>query len=190
MGGMVARLKWRFVGLFLLAFAIWLVLWIAADAANWYRSAVLQLARVLSPVLTGWWLEPFPPPPQEFPFFERSGETVQLVINPALLSFAQIPLLSLILATPSLAWRAAAWRCTVGFAAVFLLHVVVVLLYPVLLAQPNLWKDSFGVFLGLLSFVLAPQLLWFLLTYPELRGLWRLDGGTPATAAKGKPKLR
>jgi hypothetical protein len=176
MGRVVSNIALRFAGVFLLAFAGLLVAWGVAGIGDIYRRVVLDIAAVASPALTGWWLELHPPPPQEFPFFEKQGQTVVLVLNPAILSLAQVPLFSLILATPGLAWRDAVVRCALGALAVFALHIAVVLVYPLLLADPNLFKDSAGVFLGLLSFVLAPQLLWFVLTYPELSALWRLDG--------------
>lgn len=167
-------MKGRFVGLFLLSFTALLVVWVVLEVATAYRWAVLYTVRFLSPLLTGWWFEPVPPPSHQFPVFTSSGETIELVINPALLSFAQIPLLSLILATPGLPRKEMVVRCFTGVLVFFGLHVGVVLLYPFLLERPNLLKDSLGVFAGLLSFVLAPQLLWFVLTYRYLQPLWKL----------------
>ncbi len=89
---------------------------------------------------------------------------------------AQVPLLALIWATPGLGFRGTLVRSIVGLVAFFLVHVSVLLVYPVLLANPNWFMDTIGVFTGLLSFVLAPQLLWFVLTYTRLKELWQLGG--------------
>lgn len=168
-------MKWRFVVVFLLAFTGLLVTWGALNVGTIYRSAVLYAVHVLSPSLTGWWFEPAPPPPRSYPIFVAPGETIELVINPATLSLAQIPLLSLILATLGLRGKETVLRCLIGASLLYVVHILVILLYPFLLEKPNLWKDSLGVFTGLLSFVLAPQLLWFVLTYRQLQSLWRLE---------------
>ena len=49
------------------------------------------------------------------------------------------------------------------------------LLYPWLVGNPDAVTDIVGTFLGLLTFVGGPVILWFALTYRELRGVWRLE---------------
>ena len=48
-------------------------------------------------------------------------------------------------------------------------------LYPWLVGNPNAFTDIVGTFLGLLTFVGGPVILWFALTYEQLRGVWALD---------------
>ncbi len=58
--------------------------------------------------------------------------------------------------------------------ALFALDLVVLLLYPWLVGSPNAVTDITGTFLGLLTFVGAPVILWFMLTFRELGAVWRL----------------
>jgi hypothetical protein len=62
----------------------------------------------------------------------------------------------------------------IGIAGFFLLDLLVVLLYPLLVTRPNAVTDITGTFLGLLTFVGAPIILWFALTFERLRSVWRL----------------
>jgi hypothetical protein len=85
-----------------------------------------------------------------------------------------VPLLSLIVATPGLGARQTAVRGLIGAVLYFLIDLIVVLAYPLIMDQPNVFKDTMGVFTGLIAFVVAPLGLWFILTYSALRPLWQL----------------
>lgn len=178
-------MKARFAIRFLLWFAVLLAAWGGSGFSSGYRWAALGVLRVLSPVVTGWWFEPNEQGNQPGGTFEKPGQTLLLHIDPSFLSMAQVPLAALILATPGLGVTGAVTRALVGMVAFFALHVAVLLVYPVVLASPNLLTDTVGVFAGLVSFVLAPQFLWFVLTYPQLRQLWRLERGDVGVVSRG-----
>ncbi|MEO8605087.1 MAG: hypothetical protein ABI629_21145, partial [bacterium] len=65
-------------------------------------------------------------------------------------------------------------RAAIGVAALFALDLLVLLLYPWLVGNPNAVTDITGTFLGLLTFVGAPVILWFALTYRSMRDVWQL----------------
>jgi hypothetical protein len=167
-------MKWRFASKFLIAFALLLVLWSWINFAHLYRNAVLIAVQQVSPIVNGWWLE--------FDKLEVAGDVVfrfgnrqlaMLVQLPAL-SMGLVPLLSLIVATPGLRVRQLVLRGLIGAVLYFLIDVGVVLAYPLIMDQPNVFKDTMGVFTGLMAFVVAPLGLWFVLTYSALRPLWQL----------------
>jgi len=174
-------MKWRFAGRFLLVFGVLLVVWSAINFANFYRSAVLATVQLLSPIVNGWWLE-YDRPGQLDDIIFRSGthELAMLLQLPAL-SMGLVPLLSLIVATPGQGVKRTTLNAVLGCVFYFLIHVVVVLAYPLIMDRPNVVKDTLGVFTGLMAFVVAPLGLWFVLTYPALRSLWQL---TPSSSAR------
>jgi len=90
------------------------------------------------------------------------------------MALSLLPLLALLGATPGLDARAIALRAALGIAGLFVLDLLVLLLYPWLVGNPNAVTDIVGTFLGLLTFVGAPVILWFVLTYRILREVWRL----------------
>lgn len=170
-------MKWRFAGIFLLSFAVLLVIWSVADCARWYRWAVLASAQLLSPVVNGWWLD-YDRPGLVNDIAFRSGERqLAMLLQLPALSMGLVPLLSLVLATPGLRLARKLTRAVIGAVLYFLLDVVVVLAYPFIMDRPNAIKDTAGVFSGLMAFVVAPLALWFILTYPALKSLWRLTPG-------------
>ncbi|GIW44640.1 MAG: hypothetical protein KatS3mg077_1922 [Candidatus Binatia bacterium] len=183
-------MKLQFAARFVGAFFLLLLLWALSNFSVGYRAAVFRALKVASPVMTGWWLEK-DEGSKTGVAFEKGEIRMSLEIDPALLSMAHVPLLALIWATPGLGVRGVLVRSLVGMAAFFLIHVAVLAVYPVVLARPNWFTDTVGVFSGLLSFVLAPQLIWFVLTYPRLAELWRLgkppEARAPAVTSK-KPR--
>lgn len=167
-------MKWRFAGMFLLTFALLLVVWWGVDFPNRYRSAVLATAQPLSPLVTGWWLEyDRPDKVGEILFRSDESELPMLLQLPAL-SMGLVPLLSLVAATPGQGVKRTAINMLLGCVLYFLVHVAVILAYPLIMDRPNAVKDTLGVFTGLMAFVVAPLGLWFVLTYPALRSLWQL----------------
>jgi hypothetical protein len=179
-------MKWRFAGVFLLAFALLLVAWWAIDFARWYRVAVLSTAQFLSPIVNGWWLD-FDQPGAAGDAIFRSGERkLHLLIQLSSLSMGVVPFLALVLATPGLGLRRASVAAVVGSVLYLLIDVAVVLAYPFIIDRPNVLKDTLGVFSGLVAFVVAPLGLWFVLTYPALQALWGLSERVTGSSNQAK----
>jgi hypothetical protein len=167
-------MKWRFAIKFLIAFAVLLVLWSWINFAHLYRNAVLIVVQEVSPMVNGWWLEFDKPNPVGNVVFRFGNRELAMLVQLPALSMGLVPLLSLIVATPGLRVRQLALRGLIGAVFYFLIDVGVVLAYPLIMDQPNVFKDTMGVFTGLLAFVVAPLGLWFVLTYSALRPLWQL----------------
>jgi hypothetical protein len=178
-------MKWRFAGKFLLSFAVLVTLWWAVDFAQLYRSAVLSTVQVLSPAVDGWWLD-YDRPGVPNPVFRSGGRDLAMLLQLPALSMGLMPFLALVVATPGLGLKRMAITLAVGSALYFLIHIAVVLSYPLIMDQPNVFKDTLGVFSGLVAFVLAPLGLWFVLTYPALRSLWQLMPAQASAKAEAK----
>jgi hypothetical protein len=184
-------MRWRFAGKFLLTFAFLLVLWWAVDLANLYRLAVLATARQLSPIVNGWWLDYGRPGEIAEATFRSSDRELKMLLQLPALSMGLMPFIALVVATPGIRLKRAAFVAALGSLLYFLLHVTVVLTYPLIMDRPNVLKDTAGVFSGLVAFVVAPLGLWFVLTYPELRALWQLTPvvkpASPSQASTSAP---
>jgi hypothetical protein len=167
-------MKWRFAGRFLLTFALLVVLWWATGFAQLYRKAALAAAQLLSPAVNGWWLDYDQPGLVDPVVFRLANRQLPMLLQLPALSMALMPFLSLVAATPGLGWRRGAVTAAVGTVLFFCIHVAVVLIYPLIMDQPNVLKDTIGVFSGLVAFVVAPLGLWFALTYRALRSVWQL----------------
>ena len=167
-------MKWRFAGKFLLSFAVLLGVWWAIDFAWLYRTAVLQSVQLLSPLVSGWWLDYDRKDLVSAIAFRLGDRQLAMLLQLPALSMGLVPLLSLIVATPGLRPQDTAIRCALGVVLYLLLDVAVVLAYPLIMDRPNVLKDTLGVFTGLMVFVVAPLGLWFALTYSALQSLWQL----------------
>ncbi|MBI3783139.1 MAG: hypothetical protein HY270_07045 [Deltaproteobacteria bacterium] len=168
-------MKWRFAGLFLLTFAVLVTAWWAIDFGVHYRTAVLESARTVSPLVNGWWLDYDQPGMVDPVVFRSGGRQLPMLLQLPALSMALMPLISLIVATPHQSIRRRFAAAVIGGVAFFGIHVVVVLVYPFIMDRPNVVKDTLGVFSGLVAFVVGPLGLWFALTYPALRSVWQID---------------
>lgn len=168
-------MKGRFAVRFLLAFAGLVVVWWLTDFGELYRVAVLATARVLSPLVNGWWLDYERPGLADPVVFRLGSEQLPMLLQLPALSMALMPFLSLVGATPGLGWRRGLLAAGAGSVLFFAVHVTIVLIYPVVMNRPNFIKDTVGVFSGMVAFVVAPLALWFALTYPALRNLWQLS---------------
>jgi len=168
-------MKWRFAGVFLLAFGVVLTLWWAVDFARFYEAAVLEAARLLSPLVNGWWLDYGRPGSAAEAVFRSGDRHIKMLLQLPALSMGIVPFIALVAATPGIGVKRAAITAAAGVVLYWLIDVIVVLVYPLIMNQPNMFKDTVGVFSGLVAFVLAPPALWFVLTYPVLRPLWQLD---------------
>ncbi len=167
-------MKWRFAGKFLLAFAVLIVAWGRIDFGERYRAAVLATVQFLSPFVSGWWLAYDTPGRPGEAFFRFQDQELPMLLQLAALSMYFIPFVSLVVATPGQGVKRCVANVLLGSLLYFLVHVVVVLAYPLIMNRPNAVKDTLGVFTGLMAFVVAPLALWFILTFPALRSLWQL----------------
>ena len=168
-------MKWRFAGKFLLSFAVLMVLWARVDFGDYYRGAVLAVVQFLSPLVNGWQLEHDRPGDIADIVFHSGSSALPMLLQLPALSMGLVPFLSLVVATPGQGGKRLTINVALGSVLYFLVHVIVVLAYPLIMDRPNAVKDTLGVFTGLMAFVVAPLGLWFVLTYPALRSLWQLD---------------
>jgi hypothetical protein len=164
-----------FVARFLALFAVLVVAgWLTA-APRGYAAALYGAAAVTAPLLTGWSLERRDESDgRQQIWFRHGGEQLRLALSLPQLALSALPLLALLGATPGLGWRRLASRAALGMGGLFGLDLLVVLLFPWLVGSPGPVTDIAGTFLGLLTFVGAPVILWFALTYEHLRPFWRL----------------
>ena len=161
--------KGRFLGLFLVAFAAFLVVWRLTDAARYYTSGLLRFAGLLGPMLHGWILE-FADPSHGAPTWVHGSERVQAAIQFDALAVGVVPVLALLAATPGLRWRRRVGLMGVGALLCFAIDTLIVALFPLLVFYKNAFTDVIGTFLGLIAFVGAPVIIWFALTFRELQG--------------------
>ncbi len=169
-------MKLAFVGRFLLAFAILIVLSEATGLLHFFGAAVEVTAHATSPALNGWTFEPAQQVGSRRALhFRRGSESLAFQLNLELLALGLLPLLSLISATPHMSWRQRSIAAVLGSAGLFALDLIIVLAYPWMVRNPTALKDITGTFLGLLTFVGGPVILWFALTYRHLQAVWNLD---------------
>ena len=174
-------MKWRFALRFLTTFALLIPIWWAVDFGPLYRSAALSLAQIISPITNGWLLEFDRPGFVDDAVFLRGDQTLPMLLQLPALAMGLMPLISLIVATPGQTPARIAVCVVAGSVLYLLVDVLVVLVYPFIMDQPNTFKDTVGVFSGLVAFVVAPLGIWFGLTYPALSSIWQL---TPQHRAK------
>lgn len=168
-------MKWRFAVKFLVSFAILIVLWARLDFGDHYRSAVVAAVQLLSPGVNGWHLEHDQPGASADIVFRSGNRELPMLLQLPALSMGLVPFLSLVVATPGQGAKRLAVNVVLGSILYFLVHVVVLLVYPLIMDRPNTVKDTLGVFTGLMAFVVAPLGLWFVLTYSALRSLWQIN---------------
>lgn len=166
----------RFVVRFLIVFALIIAVgWLSGAPAR-YATALRVGASITSPLANGWSLEERPRSTgrQEI-WFRRGSDQLRLGLSLDALALGLLPLLALLAATPNLGATRFLARAAIGVAGMFALDLLVLLLYPLLVGSPNAVTDIVGTFLGLLTFVGGPVILWFVLTFPQLRSVWRLQ---------------
>jgi|MudIll2142460700_1097286.scaffolds.fasta_scaffold306127_2 hypothetical protein len=157
--------KVRFLAVFLVAFAIALVLWRVFDVTRWYTAGLLGVAGFLGPILHGWVLETT----AGRPVWLRGEASVQAALQFDALAIGVVPLLALFVATPGLSLARRCWLMGAGTLVCFLVDAVIVALFPVLVFYTNPVTDVLGTFLGLLGFVGLPFIVWGVLTFRDLR---------------------
>jgi hypothetical protein len=175
--------KPAFVGRFLAIFALLIVAGWATQAPSRYAAMLRTSVAAASPVLTGWWIETRDDGGRIETWFRRGGtggtdeaqrdHELKLLLSLDALALGLLPLLSLLGATPGLGWKRLVACAAIGVGALFALDALVLLLYPALVSGGAL-PDIAGTFLGILTFVGGPVILWFVLTFDRMRGVWRL----------------
>jgi len=163
----------RFVARFLVLFALLVVGGETLGLTGGYAAVLEKAASLTSPALSGWWLEKREGARGTETWLRRGAEEQRFQLSMNKLALGLYPLLSLLFATPGLGWKRTAASIGLGTAGLFGLDLAVVLAYPWLVV-PGVFNDIAGTFLGLLTFVGAPVILWFALTFHRLRGIWRL----------------
>ena len=164
--------KGRFLLCFLLVFGAGLMLWQATGAARWYVWALLGTARWLGPLLHGWVLESGARP-DAAPLWVQGERQVQAAVQFDALAVGVVLVTALLLSTPDLPWRRRLRLLATGVTLSFALNCLVVSLFPLLVFYNNPFTDVLGTFLGVVTFVGAPVIIWFTLTYQELQQLLR-----------------
>ncbi len=159
--------KLGFLARFLLFFALLLVVWNLTSAGDAYNAALLEVAALLGPAITGWILEPVVE--GGFPRWVHESTGIDLQIQFDALAVGMVPLLALIAATPGPTWRRRVGLAALGAALFFAIDVAIVIVFPLLLHYDNAATDIGGTFLGMIGFVGAPVILWFALTFPYVR---------------------
>ena len=160
--------KVRFLCRVLTAFAVLLIGWRWSNASHWCTRAVLGAAGILGPSLHGWVLEP-PPHGQTVPVWVHGHDQVRAALQFDALTIGVVPALALVLGTPGLVGRRRVVLLGVTAALCFALDTLIVALFPLLVFYKNPFTDVVGTFLGLIGFVGAPVIIWFGLTFPQLR---------------------
>lgn len=170
------RARGAFVVRFLALFGLLIAIGWYTQAPAAYARALRVAGTVTSPLVNGWSLEQREETSgrQEI-WFRRGNSQLRMALGLEHLALGLLPLLALLGATPGLRIAQLAGRAALAIAALFSLDLAVLLLYPWLIGSPNAVTDIIGTFLGLLTFVGGPVILWFVLTYPQLRHVWRLE---------------
>jgi hypothetical protein len=168
MGGAIRLNKFRFLCTFLVAFALLLVAWQQADGARWYTRALLAGAALVGPALHGWVLETASDGAPR-PTWVHGNRHVRAAVQFDALAVGLVPLLALILATPGVDLRRRPLLVVSGAVLYFAVDTLIVALFPLLVFYKNPFTDVLGTFLGLITFVGAPVIIWFGLTFHQLR---------------------
>lgn len=168
-------MKTKFLLRFLLAFAVLIPLGVATDFPKAYSHFLEIAASGVSPAISGWSFERSESAGRSGLRFRRGPESLSFQLSLDALALGLLPLLSLILATPAMAHGQRAAAAAIGVAGLFALDLSILLAYPWLVRNPNAVKDITGTFLGLLTFVGGPVILWFALTYRNLQEVWKLN---------------
>ena len=181
--------KAAFIGRFLGVFALLIVVGWLTGAPKLYARALYGGMAIGGPLANGWSVEERAKTSgrQEI-WLRRGGDQLRLALGLDALALGLLPLLSLIAATPRISARRLATCAALGIAGLYALDLLVLLLYPWLVgAELNPVAEITGTFLGLLTFVGGPVILWFLLTFRELGTVWQLGPKPPQTGRRPVP---
>jgi hypothetical protein len=160
--------KWRFVGSFVLLFALLLVVWERSNASHWYTRGLLASASIIGPAIHGWVLETDRSGSGR-PMWVDGDNQVYLLVQFDALAVGVVPALALLAATPGLGIRRRIVLIVIAAMLCFAIDTAIVVLFPVLVFYKNPFTDVLGTFLGLIAFVGAPVIIWFALTFRQLQ---------------------
>jgi hypothetical protein len=172
----------KFFAKFIVAAAVCVFLWKGAGLAGAYSYAVLVLVTVLSPLLTGFHVVLGTGAHGLTAFFEAGTTRIEVpfVLHEALAGV--IPFVGLMCASGGQSIREALSRTAIGLGVLYLCHVVVITLSPLLVTDHAWWITriidvTFG-FYAVAGFVGLPFFLWMVLTRP-----WETAAGVEAARA-------
>lgn len=174
-----------FFAKFVVAAALLFVLW-RIGLAGAYAYAVLVMVTVLSPALSGYQVSIGTGAHGITAFFAAGASRIELpfVLHEALAGV--IPFVALMCASSGQTLRQWAERTGIGIAVLYLAHVAVLILSPLLVTEHARWVsrliDVVYGFYAVAGFVGLPFSLWMILTRP-----WEMGGGgllsSPGAAA-------
>jgi len=167
MGGTVRLSKGRFLAAFLGLFAALLVGWQWTGAARYYNASLLAVAAVLGPMVHGWLLQSGAP--GSAPVWVRGADQVQAAIQFDALAVGVVPALALVGATPGFRLARRVLMLMLALALCFVVDVLLVSTFPLLVFYKNPFTDVLGTYVGLIAFVGAPVIIWFVLAFQQLR---------------------
>jgi hypothetical protein len=166
---------------FVVAAAVLFFLW-KVGAAWAYGYAVLVPVTVLSPLLTGYQVIIGTGAHGITAFFEGGGSRIEVpfVLHEALAGV--IPFAALMCASSRQTLRQWASRTAIGLGVIYLAHVIVLTLSPLLVTEHARWISkvidvTYG-FYAVAGFVGLPFSLWVILTRP-----WEFSAGSPQPEA-------
>src|SRR5215813_13835949 len=107
--------KLRFVGTFLVVFALLLVVWKVTQGSRWYTEGMLLCAGLVGPALHGWVLQA-PRAGETLPVWIHGDQQVKASLQFDALSIGVVPVVALLAATPRLTPRRRAVLILVGTA--------------------------------------------------------------------------
>lgn len=179
-------MKTRFLVRFLIVFAVLVPAGARTGFPRIYASSLASAGAAVAPACNGWLLERNPSSGASGLRYRRGSELLPMQINLEALALGVVLLLSLVGATPAVPLRRRARAILLGAGGMFSLHLLVLIAYPWMVHNPNAIKDVAGTFLGLLTFVGGPVILWFVLTYDNLADVWRLGPGMFQPSSEGR----
>ena len=163
----------RFIVLFLAVFACLGIAGNAVGLPKLYGAAMEKAVTVVGPAVNGCRLERTGGKSGTGLRYRCGNRIIPMLLQFDRLGLSLYPLLSLLFATPGMGKKFYPKAVLLGTGAMFLLDAGVALAYP-WLVRPGSVAEVTGTFLGLCVFVGAPAILWFILTFSRLRGVWRL----------------
>jgi len=160
------NLGWILVRFFA-AFAFTMAVWHATPLPAWYEQAELTVAGIVGPAIHGWMLEP-PADGRPRWRWHRGPYSVDQVLELQQVASGLVPLVALIWALPQVPFAKRLGKTGAAVIIHFLLLAVVATAFPVLVFYQNPLTDIAGTWLGFVTFVAAPALLWWVVCWNEL----------------------
>ncbi len=144
-----------------------MTVWHATLLPAWHEQAELTVAGILGPTIHGWMLEP---PGDDHPRWRwhRSPYSVDQALELQQVASGLVPLVALIWALPQVPFAKRLGKTAAAVFIQFLLLAVVVAAFPVLVFYQNPLTEIAGTWIGFVTFVAAPALIWWVVCWKEL----------------------